>query len=307
MNQVFLNEIHYHLDKQKNINQLSETIEKSKIEYYKRGGVEHYYTCTLSLIDYASKILTDMFNTSHIEGDDIDHVIFVSDSIHKNAIGFNIREIGQLLKKNGMEDATFSKLTGAQCANTSLALQSAFSYVKSGVYDEVLVVSVESRFSRNEKEYLMSPEMSILSDAGIAFRVSSSQEINSLEICGIKLLTDHNQWGIDQVEEFQKFTINKLKLYKGIARWAYRDPVWKESVFFFNNYFHHISKMFKGVFKLDENQVYSKNLIKFGHTEAGDTFINLKCFLEENGINNGQFVLISDSPTSCIGIKLKRG
>lgn len=306
MKKVYLNEIIYSFEKCNDISLLKDEIGDTKLEEYRSNGVSEFYISDKELVSTAEKLLSDFFKLELIDPEDVDHVIFVSDTFENYDIGIDLPSISKLLNKFDMQETTYSKINGAQCANLALAFMTGISHIKSSFYDNILIVSIESKFGKNLSNYIMSPEMSVLSDSGILLWISESNCQLEVEVLDVKMHSDHEQWLINPIEQFQKYSVNKIKLYKKIARWSNKIVDLKSSTIIFNNYFHHILKMFSGVFRVNREQIYSRNISRFGHTEAGDVFINLKDYLEETQVKNQEIVLVSDSPASCFGIALKK-
>ncbi len=301
---VYLSSIKYFLDNENPISDLdflkSDSVVQNK---YAAAGIKSHYKTDKSPSEMAYWVLSDFLKENKAIQDQIDTVIFTTDN-SDGSNDINTLTANSLLNELGLSQAFPIFQSFSNCANISACFNTASALVESGRSKNVLVVSVD-KMGEKDEDYMMKPEMSVLSDAAICLWISSTPTEGALKIEGIFLKNNPQQWLIDRDAEYQQYTVNKLKLFKYIANQVKGITNGKIDHLVLNNYFKHILDMFIGIFKVDKSIVDMNNVSRMGHAPAGDTFINLHDLLKNNKIVKGEnVVLVGDSPSLCSGIVL---
>jgi len=306
MSTSYLNSIHYFLDEQHEITELSFIKnDPSSYEKYTSSGVQYHYKTDKSSVEVAYWVLSK-FIESHPEiQSKIDIIIFTTNDFDKSG-DMDVVAINSILNELGLSHA-FPIFQGhSNCANVSACFHTACCMVESGKANNVLVVSVDN-FGGEDQNYRMKNEMSILSDAGVCLWLSSQPLAQGFAIENIFLKNNPMQWIIDTDIEYQTSSLNKLKLYKNIANQVKKQLTKETDHFILNNYFKHINTMFLGMFNVSADKVDFTNVARTGHSPAGDSFINLSDLYTNDKIKSGQTIVsVTDSPSVCIGIVLQK-
>ncbi len=304
METSYINSINCFLDKQCLVNELQDLkTNTEKAEKYHSYGAKFHYKTDKTSSELAYQVLSDFLLEDRITKDKIDFIIFTCDNIDgKNDI--NTLSVNSFLNKLGITNAIPIFQGFSNCANIAVALNSAASLIESRRAKNILIISVDT-IGGEDKNYIMDTEMSIYSDAAICVWLSSSPTSESLQITDIFIKNNPAQWFIDRKIDYQKSSINKLKLYQSISK-SIKEQIGTVDYLILNNYFTFINEMFLGIFGIKFTNVNYSNASEIGHAPAGDVFINLLDLQKKHSLQFGQnIVLVSESPSLCIGIILK--
>ena len=303
---AYLNEINYLLDEMRlvfDLDFIKEDIQQQN--KYAAAGIKSHYKTDKSSSEMAYWVLSNFLNKNETIKNQIDTVIFTTDNVDRSD-DINVQTANSLLNELGLPNAFPIFQSFSNCANIAACFNTACALVESGRSKNVLVVSVD-KMGEKDENYMMKPEMSVLSDAAICLWISSTPAENALKVEDVFLKNNPQQWLIDREAEYQQYTVNKLKLFKHIANRVKDVTNSKIDHLILNNYFKHILDMFIGIFKVDKSIVDMTNVSRMGHAPAGDTFINLCDLLKNNKIAKGEnVVLVGDSPSLCSGIVLMK-
>ena len=177
----YLNNINYLIDDQIHINHLDyirSDVEKQK--KYVSLGAEYHYRTDKSPAEMAYWVLSQFLKEHEFTKDKIDTLIFTTDNLDESD-ELNVLAVNSLINELGIPQA-FPIFQGhSNCANICTCFNTAYALVKSGQAKDVLIVSVD-KIGEKDQDYMMDPEMSVLSDAAICLWISSTPVSGALKI-----------------------------------------------------------------------------------------------------------------------------
>ncbi len=290
---VYIGDFSYELgENESSIDNLSET--KDTILDLKKAGFERYRYTNHSVLDIVSKSIDKFFFNSKILPSEIDAVIF---SVGSFGVTSHVDHsfLSDFLLKHNLKNAYPLMSSLSFCGNFIPALKKGFNYIKSGDFENILVLV--SEVIPKDISRVAPPSIAIGSDAASCCLLSK-HPFSNYEINSISQSVNVNSGLLDPCQDFLKYV---SAVGDGIKKSVTNTLSKKEkdyniSKVFTNNYSKNICKSYSTLLGLPENKVYLDNISRFGHAGATDICINFCDYLESNKSLEDTFLLLSSGP-----------
>lgn len=277
-----------------NVKELSSN--KELITALRRGEFDRIRESNLSVLELLEKSLQRFLNKKIIDPKRVDAIIIATSSL-----GFTTHlihsELSAFLIKLGLNNAYPILSSLSFCGNLLPALNTARSYIMSGVFKNVLVV-VGDIIPKNTSK-LTPPSMAIGSD-GSACCLISKDPIFKFEIGKIAFSIAPEAGLLDPDKDFMRYT--KLVgegIKSAVTQNFDQSSIAKDqlSKVFTNNYSHNVCNSFLRLVGVSERLLFAENIPRFGHAGAADILINFCDYLEESEqLKDDNFLLLSTGP-----------
>ena len=297
-----LSAIHYELGDPHKIDDLDFLAgDPEKLNMYKSSGLVHYRKTDLSVIDLCFNTITKTLQHAAIEKDSIDILLFVAENAN-DGNRINAREANNLMLKLGLVNALPIGISLSDCANILTGLQMGASLVASGAARNVLLICVDKASPAPGAREVIG-QMSVISDGAVSCIVSEPGK-GDFDLSFITHKNKPSQWEMwRKPGDETAYSMEKFKAITKVGkRFLKQNALHPKDIkkIITGNYRESISKMFIEIAGFNEQQGYFDNIPKFGHTLAGDVFINLKDYTDQVPLNSGeQIFLLVDSYSSC--------
>ena len=295
-NKVYIDGFSYKLGEKINkIEELEEIKEdKSLISQLKQGGLVNYHSTDKSPFTIAKDAINLFFDKNVIARNDIDAVIFSTNSFwsHKE---FNESGLSDFLMDLELNKAYPIASSFSFCSNFLTSIRTAYQYVKNKEFNNVLVV-VSDRLS-DETTRLVPPNISIGSDAASCCLVSSNSSLK-FELKGISQSINVELGKVDPDKEFTKYMQGVADgVITNINNTLSASKVNKDEINMIvpNNYNKWIAPSMAQLADFPLEKVNMENISRFAHAGASDICINLADIVEKNN-DPEKLLLLSSGP-----------
>ena len=271
-----------------------------KLEHYYKIGLKTFSCSKYSMTLIAEKSIAKTLSETNIPPDQIDVLIYVAESSRREEIT-NSTKVIQLLKNLKLNNAYPIGLYLSSCANILMGVQIAHTLIKSGEAKNIMLVATDKPDQQTNSR-IMNPEVGVRSDAAVSALVSS-------EPVGYKFLGTKNKKnkmalsGCDPLD----FSIQKLQDIRHTSNELLNNLNLKSKDFsmaLVNNYAAQSATLLETCgFKA--NIGYLKNIEKYSHCIAGDTFMALKD-VEKTVSRNQKIFVMADGPYNVYALALEK-
>lgn len=255
------------------------------------NGLEYFLSSDLSPAQLATSSVKQTLEFSGLESRQIDGVIYVSSTFAD--VAQRTVEIGQFCVDTGLQNVPPIGLYLAECGTYATAVKIARSFLESGRYKNLLVVTTDKASSENHR--LLDGNLSVSGDAAASCIFSTDDKFNAdFELLNVVQNTDQQLWGVDMSTNYTLFAklfaegVAKtfVETFNGVEELKLKKP----DVLVTNNYILEVLGMFAQLAGMDYEQLYTRNLSKMGHLFTADNLVNLQTLLSEGAIKEGQLI-----------------
>jgi 3-oxoacyl-[acyl-carrier-protein] synthase III len=301
---AFVNAITYKLgEHEHDLDELTDVLPGTR-KQLREAGLETYYVTEESPTELAREPMErtlDALGNGH--RDSIRRVIFASNSVGHEALA-TPHAISRLLADVGLTDAFPMGVFLAWCANFQVALELARSLIDTGQEETVLVVCSDVHW---KPDRLVSPRISVHSDAAVAFTVS--KEDGPFELVSTRVKVDPKLGDINRETQFVQYMDGVARGVAGVSQGAMEDA--KISIedigrLIPNNYNKWVCRSMAKIAGFTEDRVYLDNVPRFAHALAADNPINLDHYHRECKPPSGEWVALLGSGAFQWGFSLMR-
>ncbi len=279
------------------------------VEIFNKKGVFSFSNARCTPAELAYSSINKTLKDANIDRMEIDALVYASTSFWEKRF-YTEYDIAWLMHTLELNNAFPIGVFLPGCANAINALHMAVNLIKADGYKNILVVTTDKVNPENNKFRLMSPDISILSDAASSFIVSSDTSKIDYIFEGVYHHSFPHMWNLDYEHDF---VANLMATFKGsqiaIDNILKKCGVEKNEIskIFMNNYNIPVVQMIGKQNKFNENQLYLENIKKFAHAYASDTLINLKDYSVVNDMSTGdKFLLLGTGHKNWAGTILTK-
>ncbi len=293
---IYLKGVSYELAEPSSINQLEEAQQSPDLlANLQATGIAAYSRSRQSPAAMAAACAARTLWKAKVDPKDVDLLVFATSSFWEPR--FYGKDIQGLITKLRLENAYPIGVTLSECANLIIAIAMAANTLRQGRYRNALVVTADK--VRDGETRIVPPEVSVASDAAASVLLTCEEkgqyELVATEQYMIPLAYEQSahenfaqylQTSAKGIREISQRTLNAV-------RKAPEDFSWLIT----NNYNLSVANLFatQSGFALD--QVYTKNIARYGHGFGADNLINLYDCAGENPPEPGDlFCLLASGP-----------
>ncbi|MGJ1439617.1 hypothetical protein [Sphingobacterium multivorum] len=269
---------------------------KELIRSLRNGGFEKVRESDNSVLELLGKSISKFLDKTLVDPGSIDAIIIATSSL-----GFTTHlihsELSEFLIQMHLQNAYPILSSLSFCGNLLPAINSARSYVSSGIFKNVLVV-IGDIIPKNTSK-LTPPSMAIGSDASACCLITKNPIFN-LEIEKVSFAVDAKAGLMDPDKDFMNYTKSVGSGIRQTIKDTFNYSSEKRediTQVFTNNYSINTCKSFLRLANVPERLFYDKNIARFGHAGATDILINISDYLSESMTGDkNSFLLLCTGP-----------
>lgn len=301
---TFVDGISYTLgERRHDLDELTDVLQGTRRQL-REAGLENYYVTDGSPTDLArDPIERTLAWASEANLGQIRRVIFATNSVGHEALA-TPHAISRLIADVGLASAFPLGVFLAWCANFQIALELARSMIETGQEETVLVVCSDVHW---RPDRLVSPRVSVHSDAAVSFTVSAHE--GRFELLATQVHVDPPLGDLNRETHFVQYmdgvargvaTVTDAVLEAaGIAR----EDVGRVIL---NNYNLWVCRSMTKIAGFPEDHAYLDNVPRFAHALAADNPINLDDYYREQRPESGECIGLLGSGAFQWGFTLVR-
>jgi 3-oxoacyl-[acyl-carrier-protein] synthase III len=278
--------------------------DKGALKSFLDVGLVHFSHSDLSPPAMAAKAIAATFRASGVAPESVDAFIYASDTPPLGR--YYGEELRTLCCEAGLARAYPIGLFLSECANQQLSLRMAADLINADRADRVLVVTADRVVENYPRAWT---GVTVLGDGACSFLVERARPDEGYELCATAHSTNPELWRLDlntQLLDFFKGVIEQLRAVASDALRCGGITQGDVDHLIVSNYNLSVIRTFAQTTGFTMERVYTKNLPRFAHTFASDSFINLADLTAEGGMRPGQHVLMLSSGTTTWGGSLLR-
>jgi 3-oxoacyl-[acyl-carrier-protein] synthase III len=296
--------LHYELGDLRDLSEL-EGIDPNApyMKVLRAGRVQRFSESRLSALDLAAMCVRRTLEEARCDPRDVDALVLASDRLLQST---SYPQLNGFLDQLGLSRTSVVGVGLSGCTNATVALRTAAAFQRAERCRRILVVSVDTLPS--DPEHRIQPQGTcVFSDAALSFMVSPPGE-GEFDVLGIEHESALHVGHLDM----QGDTVRAMRDALGAPRAAVARLLSRASLrpadirgIFAANFIYGVALAQARMCGFKESQCYFDNIPRFGHTYAGDPFINLKDSVTSTG-NRGLFVLVGSFTTSWDAVLVRR-
>ncbi len=304
MTPTFVDGIAYRLgERRHDLDELTDVLQGTRHQL-REAGLETYYVTDGSPTELAREPIERTLEHAR-EGrlGPINRVIFATNSVGHETLA-TPHAISRLFADVGLSDAFPLGVFLAWCANFQVALELARSLIETGQEETVLVVCSDVLW---RPDRLVSPRISVHSDAAVSFTVSSHE--GPFELLATAVHVEPKLGDINRETHFVQYMDGVARGVASVTQAALdaagigHDDVGRLIP---NNYNRWVSRSMAKIAGFPEDRVYLDNVPRFAHALAADNPINLDDYHRERRPPSGECVALLGSGAFQWGVSLMR-
>ncbi|MGB7686730.1 MAG: 3-oxoacyl-[acyl-carrier-protein] synthase III C-terminal domain-containing protein [Solirubrobacterales bacterium] len=256
----------------------------------REGGINTYRTTDRSVVELAAGPITrTVAALSDEERSRIKRLIFASNSMWDESL-HTANAFSELLRDLGIPDVVPMSASMSWCANFHIALEMSRLLVQDG--EECVLVICADLWPKQRADRLVSPRISVHSDAAASFAVSTHGGPFQLHRTNVRL--DPALGSLDrntQLTEYMEGVANGVTGTVGAALGGSLTPDDIARVVP-NNYSRWTCRAISQLAGFDESKLFLDNVPRFAHALCADNPINLRDLIERDGVSAGDLLLM---------------
>jgi 3-oxoacyl-[acyl-carrier-protein] synthase III len=287
--------------------------DEDAINTLKAIGHETFSRATVHVADLAAASMRKTLQRGDIAPRDVDAVVFGSESLwdvspaHQHDLfGFR-NDMYAAISSAGVLNAYAVGCNFTCCANSVNAISLAADMVRSGEYQNVLVVIADRH--PEERSRIMLPAVAILGD-GAASCLVTSRPAPGFAIEHIVKQANMQAWNLDVERDFAQFLVLMAQALKKLgARMVERSgrSATAYQYLLTNNYSRSALRVFCHQLGYEQGSVYVKNIPRLGHAYACDLLMNLHDVDAQGSLQPGaRLMALATGPVSCAMMDVRK-
>jgi 3-oxoacyl-[acyl-carrier-protein] synthase III len=301
---TFVDGIFYKLgERRHDLDELTDVLRGTRRQL-REAGLESYYVTEESPTELAREPMERTIESaSNGNRGQINRVIFATNSVGHEALE-SPHAISRLLADLGLDSAFPMGVFLCWCANFQMALELARSLIDTGQEETVLIVCSDVHW---RPDRLVSPRISVHSDAAVSFTVSSHE--GPFELVATEVHVDSKLGDINREVQFVQYMDGVARGVATVAQ-AVLDKARIENdevgQLIPNNYNRWVCRSMAKLAGFPEDRVYLDNVPRFAHALAADNAINLDHYYREQRPPSGEWIALLGSGAFQWGFSLVR-
>ncbi|WP_078124957.1 3-oxoacyl-ACP synthase [Leptospira alexanderi] len=269
---MFLYNIAYRLGETQSISQLSSFTDDDQIELLRTLGLSNYCKMTKSLKSEISLTIADTLKEIQ---EPIDALVVSTSTLNDKKVLNS--DLSEALVSNGLENIPPIGVFLSDCGNIVSALRVCKGLIENEGKKQILLILFDRCV--DEKDRLMKPAISILSDAVATCLISAVPISESYQITNIVQISNHKVRLLDPDQDFLKhlkfFGEGIKKLGEDFYSLNNTEPSAYDHLIT-NNYNLSVLRLIYQQLRMTSEVLYKDNLANIAHSFSMDTLIALK-------------------------------
>jgi hypothetical protein len=254
------------------------------------GGLDTYRTTERSVVELATgPVHRTVEALSDEERGGIRRLLFASNSMWDESL-HTAGALSVLLRDLGIPDVVPVGASLSWCANFHVALELARLFIQDG--EECVLVICADLWPKGRADRLVSPRISVHSDAGASFAVSTHGGPFRVGRTCVRL--DPALGSLDRNAQLVEYMEGVTRGVTGTVGDALGTDLTPEEIARVvpNNYSRWTCRAIAQLAGFDESKLYLDNVPRFGHALCADNPINLRDMADSDGVGAGDHLLL---------------
>lgn len=268
---------------------------QQNMEILQKEGYENFLCSSASIEEMAIKSLQKTLEASKILPDEVDILIFSSDSVGDQRERECNSKIHNICEKLGLVNAYPIGINQSTCGNFCSSLRVAASMLQAGEANNILLVTAEK--NENGKR-IMDNNAAVLSDGAASCLVSTSDQA-SYKLLGITQSSCHCMG--DEAEAGSKIFLALSEFQKAFEKFVQQHglEISELKQLIPNNYNHTLLTLYSQISQVGIEKTYIGNLASNAHVYSSDNLINLMSYSNSTHLQLGdQIVMLGNGPSN---------